>query len=208
MLNLLKKNINDDYILIIIPYDLNSIDDYIELCDNVLLVGGDDIPPRLYNQDILFDNVIINNTRFDFEIEFVKKFINKNKPLLGICAGMQLINIVLGGSLYQDIEKQLNINSKNHIDCENLKNLKHNINIDQSSKLYDILQKSHITTNSIHHQSIKILGNNLKISAESDDNIIEAIEYKNHKFCLGLQWHPEIDPNEHSDKIIKSFIYA
>ena len=186
----LQQCLQKDTIIVFIPYLQDKIDEYVNLCDGILLVGGDDLPPEKYGENKLFDNVCENKTRYSFELEFVKKYIKTNKPILGICAGMQSINVALGGSLYQDIYEQTKTKI-NHSQKSDFSKPTHNVLIEKDSKLFDILKTDKISTNSMHHQAIKQLGEGLTICAKTDDGIIEAIELKNHNFCVGLQWHPE-----------------
>jgi len=187
-INLLEQNISKNTIIVIIPYLKDKIKYYVDLCDGILLIGGDDIPPEMYGEkSTLKDEQILKN-RYDFEIPFIKKYIKTNKPILGICAGMQSINVALGGTLHQDIGKDL---MKNHSQKGNFDKPNHQININKDSGFYKIAKTTKTSVNSMHHQAIKKLGKNLSAVALSNDNVIEAIELKKHKFCVGVQWHPE-----------------
>ena len=189
-LNYLQKHLKNNQIVVFIPYLQDKIDEYVKLCNGVLLVGGDDLPPETYRETKLFNNVNDNKTRYKFELEFIKKYIQTNKPILGICAGMQSINVALGGSLYQDIYKQTKTKI-NHSQKEEFSKPTHKASIEKRSKLFELVKTTEISTNSMHHQAVKELGKDLIISAKAEDDNIEAIELKNHKFCIGLQWHPE-----------------
>lgn len=177
--------------LIPITQDESLIEDYIESVDGIILTGGDNINPSRYGEEAMFDLGDIFDDRDEFEIQLFLKALVRNVPVLGICRGLQIINVALGGKLYQDIETQV-INSKNHMQEMSMQEtLSHNIEIDRKSKLYRILKKGSISTNSLHKQAIKNLGWGLNISALSDDGIIEAVELKGRGFVLGVQWHPE-----------------
>lgn len=198
----IEKFTDKNTTIIIIPYIKSKINQYIKLCDGILLVGGDDIPPEMYGEkSTLKDEQILKN-RYEFEIPFVKKYIKTNKPLLGICAGLQSINVALGGTLHQDIK---NITKEKHGQNNNFDKPLHKININQDSFFYKIVKTKNTKTNSMHHQAIKKLGKNLIISAETDEKIIEAVELKNHKFCIGVQWHPEWKSSVIDEKLFKSF---
>lgn len=124
----------------------------------------------------------------------IKAFHKANKPILGICAGVQIINVCFGGSLHQDI--------KNHTSKEEI--TIHPVNIEKGSFLEEIYSKNKIEVNSFHHQAINKVVENFKIVATSEDGIVEAIEYKN---IVGVQWHPEKSKDmEFFEKYIKMYI--
>ena len=198
-----KCDIKNEVLTFILTYSENKIDEYCKKIDGLLLTGGADIDPKFYNEEILFENVSINNKRYAFELKFIQHFLKTKKPILGICAGMQSINVSLGGSLYQDIKMQIPESTINHRNLENSKNEEcavrfvgnsHNINIAKGTLAFDIFQTEEISINSLHHQAIKKLGNNLIVSSVAEDGVIESIEIdqKNHPFCVGVQWHPEL----------------
>ena len=203
-INYIQRYLKQDVIVIIIPYLQNKIDEYVRICDGVLLVGGDDLPPKLYGEDELFDNVFTNDTRYDFELEFIKKYVYTNKPLLGICAGMQSINVAFGGNLYQDIDKQLKTDI-NHSQKNDFSKPTHDVFVDVKSKLFEILNIDKISTNSMHHQAVKKLGEGLAIGAKTNDGVIEEIELSSHKCFIGLQWHPELCLSSFDNTICEYF---
>ncbi len=183
-------------------HENNLINSYINLIDGLIITGGDfDIDPSLYNQSIKGSKNIKNKRTF-FEIKIYKKFLKLNKPILGICGGAQLINVAAGGTLIQDL-------NKNPIDHEQLNprnETSHTININKKSKLFKICNKEKFSVNSAHHQAIEKLGKNFRVSASSSDGVIEGIEHKKHKWCMGLQWHPEFLITDNDLKIFKNFI--
>jgi len=123
------------------------------------------------------------------------------KPVLGICYGLQFLNVFHGGTLFQDLPREFKNNSLNH-------RAWHKIKIYKKSKLYYILGVETLRVNSSHHQGIKKLGRGLTASARSEDNLIEAIELENYPFYIGVQWHPERLSDNHSLNLFKSFINA
>ena len=130
-----------------------------------------------------------------------------NKPILGICRGLQLINVLMGGTLYQDLNTEYSTYI-NHIMKPPYTNVCHKVTIKEHTPLKQILHKEIIGVNSYHHQGIKELGNSLITMAESEDGIIEAIACKDKRFIWGVQWHPEFNYNvdEASRSILKEFI--
>jgi len=124
------------------------------------------------------------------ELELFKRAYERNIPVLGICRGLQIINIALKGTIYQDIFVQLPY-SIAHVYSENVCQGFHTINVLKDSLLYEIFEKDKLVVNSQHHQSIKDLGENLKVTSTAVDGIVESIESTNDKFVLGVQFHPE-----------------
>ena len=183
-------------------HDRRLINSFSKLLDGLVITGGDfDINPKIYNQSKK-GSKNIKNKRTNFEIQIYNKFIELNKPILGICGGAQLINVATGGTLIQDLKKK----PINHEQINPRNQTSHIININKKSKLYKICKKDKIKVNSAHHQSIKKLGKNLLVSAIADDGVIEGIEHNKHKWCVGLQWHPEFLITKNDLKIFKNFI--
>lgn len=175
--------------------------------DGLIITGGNfDIDPKNYGKKSKGARIIKNN-RTLFEIKICKMLINSDKPILGICGGEQLINIACGGTLIQDIKKY-NKNSIEHEQKTPRNKTSHQVNILENSKLNIILKKKKIDVNSAHHQSVDNIGKNLRISGIANDGIIESLEHINHKWCIGVQWHPEFLITDSDKKLIKSFIKA
>jgi putative glutamine amidotransferase len=196
-----------------IPYIVLSPEEDInwEIIGGIIFIGGEDIHPSFYNEKIQEDNLEINIERDKFEFELLDIAFNKKLPILGICRGCQLINVYFKGNLYQDLirYKRENIIKEIHWRVDE-KDSYHEIYLNKDSFLYKILGKEKTIVNSSHHQAIKRLGENLKISAKFLDNgleIIEGIEHKNYPFLLGVQWHPERLNNEDTEKLFKLFHY-
>ena len=164
----------------------------------LLLAGGGDVDPSFYNEQDEGSNNI-DRERDEWEIELIEKFREEGKPILGICRGIQVLNVALGGSLHQDIQGH---------SCG--KELCHLIKIKEVSLLYEILGGYvQIEVNSSHHQAIKDLASSLEATAWSEDGYIEAVEGKGEEFLLGVQFHPErLIKNEVFLNIFKSFINA
>lgn len=141
-------------------------------------------------------------------MQFSKKIIQQNKPILTICRGMQLANIALGGDLAQDIPTMVKT-KLHHRGSEvglSYYDIAHNVEISKNSMIYKILGKGEIGVNSAHHQALGKLGKNVIPVAKSEDGIIEAIELKNYpSFFLGVQWHPEFTATVSDKAVIDSF---
>lgn len=180
----------------------NDIDQLFEILDGILIPGGDlDVPPSMYNEEIVYDTKPYVD-RCEFELMLLNKALENDKPVLGICHGMQLLNVVLGGSLYQNIEEQIP-NSANHKQKISRENTIHEIAVKEGTILHEIIGKSIFKINSNHRQSVKDLGRDLIISAICPlDEVVEAIESTKHYFVLGVEWHPEIEASPEEDRAI------
>lgn len=192
---------------ILFPHENDFIEDYLNNIDGLLIPGGpSDIDPRLFGDTFQHPTVSLNPRRTCFELELLKKALLKNIPILGICGGHQLINVAFGGSLIQHIPDAV----KSALPHKKLHHeLAHSISIIPDTHLARILENiSSLDVNSVHHQSIKVLGQGLRLSAQASDGIIEGIESINHSFVLGIQWHPEFTLCAEDSKIFNAFIQA
>ena len=169
-------------------------DELISLVDGLLLQGGVDVTPSLYNEEKLPECGYCDLQEDLFHISLLNSAIKQNKPILGICRGFQVINVALGGTLYQDLE------SKWHKHYEDYEEPSHTIKIKEGTKLYSIFNDS-LSVNSLHHQGIKTLGKGLTASAFSEDGLIEGIE---NELIMGVQCHPEA-LKERDPKFLKLF---
>lgn len=172
----------------------------------VVVTGGAfDIPPSYYSEKRKYRIDPPQFERTDFELRLICETISQKKPLLGICGGMQAINVALGGSLYQDILAEIPC-AKEHEQKIDKTKPSHFVNIVKSSKLSRILKSKRIRVNSTHHQAVKELGKNLHIAGFAEDGVIEAIESETVPFVLGVQWHPEALKDKNSFKIFENLI--
>jgi putative glutamine amidotransferase len=175
--------------------------DYARVLDGLVLQGGADVSPGSYGEAPLRSEWEGDRVRDVYEIELVHEFIEAKKPVLGICRGAQLINVALGGTLYQDVATQLP-ESQRHVTDEYEKNL-HEIRFAPGSglaRLYGGLERPRVT--SIHHQSIKALGRGLKAEAWSEpDGIVEAVRGAGPGYVFAVQWHPEFHHAANQDAL-------
>lgn len=197
---------NNGGVPILIPYQKDLIHEYLNLCDGFIFPGGEyDIDPAYYGKDLDPKTELSTDERTNFEIDLIKRVMAANKPLLGICAGEQLLNVVLGGTLYQDISTCINTDIE-HKPGGDTSLERHYIDIAKDSLLYKIVGKERYKVNTHHHQAVHDLGKDLRVSALATDGVIEAIEHTKLKFCLGVEWHPEFETNEDDSKIIRALI--
>ncbi|SHI54115.1 gamma-glutamyl-gamma-aminobutyrate hydrolase family protein [Lutispora thermophila] len=181
---------------------------YMNIIDGILFTGGEDVLPLYYGENPIKDIGAIEQERDDYEIFLFKEAYDANLPIMGICRGIQLINVALGGSLYQDINSQITGSLGHSPKGSPMNQVHHMIRIEKNSKLYDIFENETIAVNSFHHQSIKDLGKDLKVTAYSYDGIIEAVESIEKDFVLGVQWHPEalVPKHELFKKLFEEFV--
>lgn len=188
---------------------LGDIPQMLDLLDGILLIGGDDIDPFFFDEQPHRNLGNVNPYRDEFEIMLTKQAIEKDIPILGICRGIQIINVAMGGTLYQDIEEQLNGTL-----CHRQKAPKwygiHKVSLNMQSKLSVAIGHKEIWVNSFHHQAIKDIALGFDVVGQASDGIIEAIEGRDRLFTVGVQWHPErmLTRYEHADNIFKEFIGA
>lgn len=205
------SSICGDYnvVFIIVPIDSNQIDKFSKIVDGVIFTGGLDVDAKNYNQINHPSNDQDSNERSEFEIKFLNNILKLKKPILGICRGMQLINIALGGDLIQDIPSyiQTDINHKSVQNGVGYLDKIHTVTTMDESLIRKITNKKEFWVNSNHHQAIGKLGKDIIVTAISPkDNIIESIELKDyHNFFLGVQWHPEFVNTDEDKKIIQAF---
>ncbi len=177
--------------------------------DGFLLTGGQDINPKIYNEEKTNHCGYINDYRDTMEKILLEEILKIDKPILAICRGFQLLNSSLGGKLYQDINIERNSGESSfHRQEKPYNKPAHKVILKEDSLLYKIVNKNEISVNSMHHQGIKVLSEKVREAAISEDNIIESIYLEDRKFVLGVQWHPECLYKDFEDQflIFKAFI--
>jgi putative glutamine amidotransferase len=180
-----------------------------DLCDGFLFTGGQDVNPGLYGADVLPRCGPICQIRDSMEEAlFSMAVLERNKPALGICRGIQIFNVLLGGTLYQDIPSQLPESVLTHQQKPPYEQPVHEVNIEPGSPLRALLGAGTLAVNSSHHQGIAGLSPKLSPMARAGDGLIEAVYMKDRPFVWAVQWHPEILATESSGKIFGAFIDA
>ena len=194
---------------VILPFtsENDELEQLAKMCDGFLFTGGHDVSPELYSEKPVDDSVICCKDRDEMESWYLKYAISSDKPLLGICRGIQFINAALGGTLYQDLPTQhssgINHHQKPPYDIP-----VHTVSIVKDSPLGKLLDTEQLSVNSYHHQAVKDLSPRLKAMAISTDGLIEAVFMPEHRFLWAVQWHPEFSylTDINSRKIFKAFI--
>lgn len=177
--------------------------------DGVLFTGGGDIEPTRYNAIELPQVNEVEPARDRTEFLILDQVVQEGLPFLGICRGIQVVNVGLGGSLYADIANQLPDALKHDFYPGWPRHyLAHPVEVDQSSRLAQILGTTDLQVNSLHHQAIRQLAANLHPIAHSPDGLVEAVELPNHPFGLAVQWHPECLIDQASMSLFRAFVKA
>lgn len=162
----------------------------LELLDGLLLTGGMDHNPKLYGQRKHPKTKMLPSVRQEYELEIARLAMKTDLPIMGICLGCQTLNIINGGTLIQDVpslvETKILHPQKEDRDVET-----HEIHVDKNSRLFQIFGKEKVKANSFHHQALGKIGKGFKVVGQAPDSIVEAIEFQNKRFILGIQWHPE-----------------
>jgi putative glutamine amidotransferase len=176
--------------------------------DGILLAGGEDVDPELYGERARYDNVKVNRVRDDFEAALLDRGMRERLPILGICRGIQTINTRFGGTLYQDLKGDTAL-ERDHRQQGSRSVATHFITVTDPDSLLGGWVTGNCRVNSLHHQAIKRLGRGLKVTAHSEDGLVEAVELaEEYPFFLAVQWHPEEMFSEHSEqlKIFEQFV--
>lgn len=159
--------------------------------DGLILPGSPlDVDPRLYREEKNYPEVKINQLRQDLDWRLIEKAIALKIPILGICFGMQILNVFFGGSLYQHIPADLP-SPIEHEQKINKYKPSHEVLLEEDGHLFREFKKSSLQVNSTHHQGIKALGKDLRVEARAHDGLIEAFMHQGDQFILGVEWHPE-----------------
>lgn len=163
---------------------------YTELCDRFLFCGGADITPLLFGREPAKGLGQTDITLDLFQIRLMQSVLQTGKPVLAICRGMQVLNVACGGTICQDIDL-LGDEIINHMQTSvSRKDISHKVIFTPKSRLHKIIG-DFAYTNSFHHQVIDSVGNNLLVTGQTSDGIIESLEMASHPFAVGVQWHPE-----------------
>ncbi len=182
--------------LLLPPMSKQDLCELLEQLDGVMLIGGYDYCPSLYGETACDKVELTTRERQDFDLTLVRLAVDRaDLPLLGICAGCQLLNIALGGSLIQDIPSHLPASPVEHSSHNGWQDgfARHTVRVEPGSKLGKIFGQQPVSVPTSHHQAVKDLGSGLRSVAFAEDGIIEAVELADRPFAIGVQWHPERD---------------
>lgn len=191
---------------IAIPYHISFVEKYLDLIQGLIIPGGFfDIDPSFFGRESKHETVVTKTYRTQFDLKIAESALDRNLPFLGICAGEQLLNVVRKGTLIQHIPDEIP-DSLNHEQTEPKHQTTHQITIEPGTLLHDIAGSLTAMVNTTHHQAVKNLGQGITINARASDGVIEGIEDPSHRFCLGVQWHPEYQATSLDQKIFHRFV--
>ncbi|GBU14060.1 gamma-glutamyl-gamma-aminobutyrate hydrolase [Enterobacterales bacterium] len=197
-----------------LPHHGELADDYLSLCDAIVVTGGAfDVPPALFNEPQSSEQVRLKPSRTEFETAIVRGALRRNMPLLGICGGQQLLAVLTGGTLHQHIPDALPdaLEHSTTVDTENAggkKRARHDVEIVAGTLLSRCVDAARYEVNSSHHQAVKTVGAGCRINAVAPDGVIEGIECEGYDFCLGVQWHPEYLQHQQDKQLLTAFVSA
>ncbi|HID56119.1 TPA: gamma-glutamyl-gamma-aminobutyrate hydrolase family protein [Candidatus Poribacteria bacterium] len=196
---------------IVIPVfeEMALAETYIGMIDGLLLSGGGDISPHLFGEEPHQKLGAVDLERDLVEMELTKLALERDLPIFAICRGIQVLNVAAGGTLYQDLSQHSGEVLKHRQRAAGWYG-SHTIKVAEGSLLYKIVGKSTIYVNSYHHQAVKMPAEGFVVSATSLDGIVEAIESPQHRFVIGVQFHPEMMWRRHPEAaaLFRSFVEA
>ena len=163
-----------------------------ERLDGIVFPGGADIAPQEYGEEPIDDLNVVEAPRDRTELVLARWAFADDLPVLGICRGQQVLNVALGGSLWQDLRHQ-GVTPVEHSDADRRARtaLMHRVRLDPASRLAQLIDETDIAVNSLHHQAVKTIAPLLRVTGKSEDGVIEAIESPERSFLIAVQWHPE-----------------
>jgi putative glutamine amidotransferase len=175
---------------ILLPHAAEAAQAYLALLDGLVVTGGAfDVPPELYGEARRPECGPSKPERTAFERELLEAALAARLPVLGVCGGMQLLNVVRGGTLHQDLARDAGISGHEQPPPKDVPS--HAVAVASGSRLAALVGAGELPVNSTHHQAVKAVGSGLLVSARAPDGVVEAIELPDLRFALGVQWHPE-----------------
>lgn len=179
-------------VLIPLVEDEQALLDIYQRLDGLLLAGGGDIDPHHFRQVRMAQVRYVDPPRDRVEMLLVRRAVKDDLPVLAICRGIQVLNVALGGTLYQDIPSQIPYALRHNFHPDYPRNhLGHEVEIKHDTRLAHIVGSQRVGVNSFHHQAVKEVAPILSVAAFAPDGVIEAVEAQDRRFVLGVQWHPE-----------------
>ena len=178
---------------IILPPIIEAAESLVESIDGLLLSGGSDLDPSYYGEEPVPEMGVTIPERDAFEMEILGYALERGIPVFGICRGLQVLNVALGGTLYQDLPSQFDPEAGKHRQNTPKRQPTHEVEVDAGSRVGEVVVSRSFKVNSYHHQAVKDLADGLVVSGSSPDGIVEAVEARNfsEQWILAVQWHAE-----------------
>lgn len=180
-------------------------------CDGLFLTGGEDVAPEHFGEAEAVGNLVLNPKRDDVELAAIAAADRLGAPILGVCRGAQVLNIARGGTVYQDLRQQFMSPVRDHSrGGEGPHVQKHEVELEEGCRLHRMLGRARFAAATSHHQAIRDVGEGLAVVARSpEDGVIEAVESTGERFVVGVQWHPEVYPDDETAvRLFSEFIKA
>lgn len=191
-----------------LPHEVSGVEAYLGAMAGLVITGGNfDVPPEMYGDSSQHAKTSTKPRRSQFEWAITKGALERKMPILGICGGQQLLNVILGGTLIQHISDTVP-NALAHEQPNPRHEVGHEVAIVANTKLYQIIGAPTAQVNSAHHQAVAKVADGVVVNARAPDGVIEGIEYPAHPFCLGVQWHPEFEITKADSAIFQAFMDA
>jgi len=193
---------------IVLPHEVELVADYLDLLDGLIVTGGAfDLDPALYGAGERHPTVTTKERRTAFELAITRAALARDLPVFGICGGQQLLHVVLGGALIQHLPDAVP-GCLAHEQPNPRHEPGHAVEVVPGTRLAAIVERLELPVNSAHHQAAGAPGPGVVVSARAPDGVVEAIEHPGHRFCLGVQWHPEFGISPADDALFAAFIAA
>jgi putative glutamine amidotransferase len=193
---------------ICLPHEAGLAEVYADRIDALVVTGGGfDVDPRLFGAATTHETVTLKEERTQFEWAVTKAMLDRDKPVLGICGGEQLINVMLGGTLIQHIEDEI-AGHVLHEQPNPRDEPGHMVRVTPGTLLHRLTGAAELAVNSAHHQAVKDVGPEVAVNAVAPDGVIEGIESRRHRFCLGVQWHPEFLMHDGDKQLFAGLVAA
>ncbi len=187
---------------------MDLVEPYLDLIQGLIVTGGNfDVDPSLYGAADKHETVMTKHNRTSFEWAITEGAIKRHMPILGICGGEQLLNVILGGTLIQHIPDAVP-NPLEHEQPNPRDEAGHSVSVKEGTLLHRVVGTEEMHVNSAHHQAVDRLAPGCVLNAIAPDGVIEGFEYPAHPFCLGVEWHPEFFIDQGDRKIYEAFIAA
>jgi putative glutamine amidotransferase len=193
---------------VLLPHEPDMAEAYLERIDALVVTGGGfDVDPLLFGDATRHPSVKTKDRRTAFELAATTGALAREMPVLGICGGQQLLNVALGGTLFQHIPDDVP-NALPHRQPNPRDEPGHTVEIVPGTFLHRVTRELHLGVNSAHHQAVKAPGPGVVVDARAPDGVVEGIEDPRRRFCLGVQWHPEFEIAEADRRIFRALVEA